>query len=281
VARWLIDKAGVQITVKTRSDSVAELLAGTFGSMGAEPVRSSRGIEISVKRQDGHWHLRDHSNDLQRKIHEPGDLIYHLTDRIVFHVADRANETHCLHAAAVASNANALVIPASSGDGKSSLTTWLVANGFAYITDELILVNEAQQIHGIARPIQIKSHGVDAIEHLLDKPTMMRKGKYANALPVEALGGTVSEQQLHNLRLFIFPHYKDQSGYSFAQLSSADAGMRLMANHVNARNLEGHGFREMMAIIRRTPCYSLEYGGFDSLPANFAAQLRDLLGGSA
>ena len=52
-----------------------------------------------------------------------------------------------------------------------------------------------------------------------------------------------------------------------------------MANHVNARNLEGHGFKAMMQMIRNTNCYALEYGGFDCLPNDFSQQLKTLVAG--
>ena len=281
MARWLIEKAGVQITVKTNSEAATQLVTVALSAMDAELVsgvgKTTRGIKLSVEHKEDAWHLCDHSNNLRRKLKNSGDLIYHLTDRIVFHIADKAIDTHCLHAASVARGSNALVIPANSGDGKSSFTTWLVANGFAYLTDELILVNSEQQVEGIARPIQIKAHGIHAVEHLFKDKSLVHEGKFANAVPIDALAGAVSAQPLHKLRLFVFPRYRKESSYQLTQLSSAEAGMQLMANHVNARSLEGHGFREMMAIIRNTPCYALEYGGFDTLPNNFTDVLNELL----
>ncbi len=281
MANWLIDRAGVQITVKANSEQAQELVEIALGSMGAEPVKSIHGIKITVQHQDDEWHLCDHSNNIARKLKNPGDLIYHLTDRIIFHVADKAVDVHCLHAASVAVGANALVIPANSGDGKSSFTTWLVASGFAYLTDELILIDQAHKVQGIGRPIQIKSHGAKSVEHLFKDQAQVQAGKFANAVPMSALAGKASALAEHELKLFVFPRYNKGADYSLESLSSAQAGMRLMANHVNARSLEGHGFRQMMSIIRNTPCYALEYGGFASLPADFDKILIGLLAGAS
>jgi len=77
--------------------------------------------------------------------------------------------------------------------------------------------------------------------------------------------------------MIVFPQYKEHSNYSLTKLSSAKAGMSLMENYVNARNIDGHGFKAMMSMIRDTPCYSLEYGGFDTLPSDFLEQLTSLL----
>ena len=276
MALWLIEFAGVKITVHAKAGPAHDLVELALSSMRTERINSNQGIKLSVKFKDDMWELVDHSNKLRRKLDQPGDLIYHLTDRIVFHVADKAQDVHCLHAASVAKGSTALVVPANSGAGKSTFTTWLTAQGFEYLTDELILVDSSGKLEGVARPIQIKFHGLAAIDHLLSKPGLVQKGKFATALPVECVNGIPAKGQ-KILGAFVFPQYKKAVEFSFSKLSSADAGMRLMANHVNARNLEGHGFRATMNLIRNTPCYSLEYGGFDTLPSHFSSQLEALL----
>lgn len=276
MARWLIELAGVKITVRAKAGPARDLAKLALSSMQTERINNSQGIKLSVKFKDGLWELVDHSNNLRRKLDQPGDLIYHLTDRIVFHIADKAQGVHCLHAASVAKGAAALVVPANSGAGKSTFITWLAAQGFEYLTDELIVVDSNGELQGVARPIQIKFHGLAAIDHLLSKPELVQKGKFATALPVACVNGVPAKGH-KKLGVFVFPRYQKGAEFAFEKLSSADAGMRLMANHVNARNLEGHGFRAMMNLIRNTPCYSLEYGGFGTLPAHFSSQLETLL----
>jgi len=276
MARWLVDMAGVKITVRAKAGPARDVAKLALSAMRAERVSSTQGIELRLKFKDEQWELIDRSNNLRRKLDQTGDVIYHLTDRIVFHIADKAQGVHCLHAASVAKGEAALVVPANSGAGKSTFTTWLVAQGFGYLSDELILANDEGMLDGIARPIQIKFHGLDVIKHLVHHPELVQKGKFATALPIDCLDGEhVSESK--RLRAFVFPKYQKNADFSFEKLSSADAGMRLMANHVNARNLEGHGFRAMMNLIRNTPCYSLDYGGFDTLPHDFSSQLESIL----
>ena len=275
--RLMIERAGVQLTVRAKSAASRVLVESAMAAMRPKKVTTAHGVMLTVDGDEKEWHLRDHTTGVSRKLTSAGDLIYHLTDRIVFHIADRAEAMHCLHAAAVSHAGNALVIPANSGAGKSSFTCWLVANGFDYITDELILLDDEQRIDGVGRPIQIKSHGQAAIEPLLTAPQEVFTGKLVNAVPVSSLGGRSSESSAHPLMLLVFPQYRKGAAFAFARLSSADAGMRLMANHVNARNLEGHGFRAMMQMIRSTPAYALEYGGFANLPDDFAQQLQDLI----
>jgi len=235
------------------------------------------GTHLTVAGNDNAWRLTDHTNGRTRAPRTPGDLIYHLTDRIVHHVAASATRHHCLHAAAVNYREQALIMPASSGSGKSLLTAWLVANGFEYITDELILVDEDYRVGGIARPIQIKSRGLPIARQIIDNPDNIIAGVRSNSIPIANLAGRASASLNHALGLVIFPEFKPGAGYALSPLTAAEAGMKFISGHINARNLQGHGFESLMEMVRDAQCYSLKYGGFDHLPAGFASRLRKLL----
>ena len=263
--------------MRAKTTAAAEIVSLALAGLRPEKVSKASGIKLTVNGKPGEWTLRDHSNHIRRKFAHGGDLIYHLTDRLVFYIADKAEEKHCLHAAAVSHQGASLLIPANSGAGKSSLTTWLVAQGFDYITDELILIDQELRIDGLGRPIQIKANGIEAISALVDDVRNIQTGKIANAIPISSLKGDFAGAESYSPGLFIFPQYRKSSEYVFEQLSSAEAGMKLMANHVNARNLEGHGFRTMMKMIRSTPAYRLEYGGFAKLPDDFVDQLKSIM----
>lgn len=277
--RWLIEYGGVELTVCAKGDAAEELVALALAAIPSESVARTHGTKIVVgfDSESSNWTLVDHTAHVERKIKATGDLIYHLTDRIVFHIADRAENVHCLHAAAVAHNGHALIVPASSGAGKSSFTTWLAANGFDYVTDELILIDAEQKLQGIARPIQIKAHGLEAINHLIVEPELVQQGRFANAVPPASVGARFDTSRELSVSMFVFIKFQKGQAFEFERLSAGDAGMRLMANHVNARSLEGHGFRAMMKLIRETPCYVLNYAGFDTLPEDFGARLKGLL----
>jgi len=277
MARWLIDKAGVQITVKTKGKQAKELVAAALANIQTREVKTSRGVRIRLSRDQDDWVLEDKSSNIKRKLARTGDVVYHFSDRIVFHIADKAKDVHCLHAASVSYQGQALVIPANSGAGKSTLTTWLVSQGFDYLTDELILLYPDGHIEGLARPIQIKHHGIEPVEPFIVDRDLVYEGKQVSAIPVAALSNARALESAKGIALFVFPQFEKGIGFSFVQLSSAKAGMKLMSNHVNARSLEGHGFSTMMEVIRNTNSYALDYGGFSDLPTDFKAQLETLL----
>ncbi len=279
MSNWFLEYANVGITLVIESIEAKALVLPALAGLNLTPCERPQGIAITVNGHHQKWQLIDPESDINQTLTKDGDLLYHLTDRIVYHVANKTEGCHCLHAAAVATNQGAAaIIPAESGAGKSSFTAWLVAHGFHYITDELVLINDATKLVGIARPIQIKTRGLLAIKPLLRENETIIFGDFANAVTVSALGGQFATQN-QSLGAIVFPNYSKGAEFLFKQITSADAGMRLMSNHVNARNLEGHGFKGIMETVRNNPCYSLEYGGFDTLPPDFAETFANTVNG--
>ena len=128
---------------------------------------------------------------------------------------------------------------------------------------------------GLSRPIQIKANGIEVIKPFM-RTTEYARGSLANAIRPQALGGQTAALEQYQMAAFLFPAYQASANYEFAQMSSAKAGMQLMNNHVNARNLPDHGFRAMMALIRETPRFTLTYGGFEFLPDSFVDELKGI-----
>lgn len=274
---WLIDFAEVDITITVEARAADQLVSIALADMRASAATEVAGSHLTVAGKENAWRITDHSTGKTRTPRTPGGLIYQLTDRIIHHVAAAATRHHCVHAAAVSHGGRGIIMPAESGSGKSLLTAWLVANGFDYITDELILIDEQYDIDGIARPIQIKSKGLPAANQLIRTGERIFPGIHSNTVPISCFGGRASSDLRHTAGLMLFPEFKQGSGYALTRLSAAEAGMKFISCHINARNLPGHGFRSLMELVRTTPCYSLHYGGFADLPDDFPDCLRNLL----
>ncbi len=275
---WAFEQAGHFVTIELQEDkALQETVRQSLGDMPFQVVSEPKGIILQVKTSADGWSIIDTDDQQTREVQHAGDLAYFLSDKIIYHFANRITEGHCLHAACVAKGNNAIIIPANSGHGKSSLTCWLVANGFDYVSDELVVLSDEHTLSGIARPLQIKSSGINAIQPLLKDESTMMQGQIANALPAKAFGGKVTLSSELILRLMLFPHYQVEYGYSFESLKSSLAAMELMGTHVNARNLDAHGFKMMSQTARQIPSYSLKYGGFDHLPATFVGEIERLI----
>lgn len=267
---WSIERAGQCVTVGFADDiDVQQLFGAVFDDFCLQAVSEVTGVLLAVHATDDGWCIVDKSVVETRRVDTVGDLIYFLSDKIIFHLANVIDQGHCLHAACVAKGDDAYLLPGNSGNGKSSLTCWLVANGYDYVTDELTILLDNDGVSYVPRPIQIKNKGLDVIKPLLHQENDYIAGNLANAVSATALGGRSTRSAKLKLRGIIFPVYESGVDLSYQSLASAAVAMELMGSHINARNVDQYGFRSMTAIARRIPARRLHYGGFEQLDAGF------------
>ena len=191
----------------------------------------------------------------------------HLLINEVIYEGIVGNHHHlALHAGAVAAGDKGILLPGKSGSGKSSLTAWLVGQGLAYLTDELVLLAGEGTIHPFTRPLAVKSPVGDMLidmfdlnrEHLLTGP----KGTMIPHLLLNDSG----IKKKPRLDLIIFPTFVMGMASSLEKISHAQCCLKLLDTFVNARNLANHGVSELAALTRSADAYQLRYGGFDDLP---------------
>jgi hypothetical protein len=165
-----------------------------------------------------------------------------------------------------------LLLPADSGSGKSSVTTWLLTQGWRYHTDELVSINLASgALTAFTRPINIKSHGLDpiaAIFNLDQHPEALRASNMVTMIPHRLLNPDYRDQ-IPPLSAIVFPHYSKDTEAALQRISGAEAGLELMRSNVIARNLPGHGFADVIRLVRSLPAFRLHYQHFDDLPSLF------------
>lgn len=177
-----------------------------------------------------------------------------------------------LHAASVAWNGLAIVLPAASGAGKSSLAAWLADKGFVYLGDEIALLKDASEIIGLTRAVFVKSGAVEAIQGLpmCKRVPLVKFGEQLVFVPPSAAG----HESARPCGMLVFPQYRAGADLQIEVLSPADAGFRLVACNLNARNFADGGFAELTHLARLVPAISIEYGDFAQLEDLFDALLR-------
>lgn len=231
---------------------------------------------LEVHSTGSNWLIRDTSTAAETIAVNAGDLAYFLSDRIIYHLIKNNNVGHCLHAACVARGDKAIIMPGVSGAGKSSLTCWFLANGFDYVSDELVILLEADYLKAIPRPLQIKHSGIDVIKSLKDSVSTVAdvvEGGVANSYAPNFFGSQMSQSSKLELTLILFPHYLSTANYSFELISKASAAKSMMGSHVNARSLSGHGFHAISTIAKTTPAYQLVYGGYEYLESKLLDEI--------
>ena len=193
-----------------------------------------------------------------------------------FHMANLASDGLYLHAASLARQGQALIMPASSGSGKSILTYWLTQRGFHYMSDEATFVLLNSRIcTGFTRPAVLKSGSLDLFPYLAAQSKLeLRRGggqPYGWLIGVSALN-TLGMDHTSLIKSFIFPHFQPGSGFKYEQLSAAHTAFELARCLINARNLVQNGFPEVLRLAQAVPAWRLVYGDLQQVEGFFDNQ---------
>lgn len=189
-------------------------------------------------------------------------LMTELISRLVA-VCDRGM---ILHAAALAWQGKGLILCGKSSSGKSSLAAWLTADGFQYLTDEVIEVPlDGNIVHGFTRSITLK-HGSAFIWR-----SRLYNTEAQGFLSFEDGGAWIDPDLFHpggvadkvKPSVLIFPQYQTDVPLQTQKLTTAETLFRLLQALVNARNLPGHGMDAATRLAQQVKAYSLTYSDIE------------------
>ncbi|MFV8835841.1 HprK-related kinase A [Aquisalimonas sp.] len=189
-----------------------------------------------------------------------------------------ANVKHHLlfHAAVVAREDRALILPAPPGSGKSTLCAGLVASGWRLLSDELAIVDvEAGTLTGLARPVSLKNASIEVIRSFApdafvsDPCHDTLKGTVAHLRPPRAS----VDRALAPVRpaWVVFPRFEPGAETRLTPRVRTSAFMELARNAFNYTVLGRLGFRRTADLIERSVCYDFTYSRLDEAVATFNA----------
>lgn len=185
-------------------------------------------------------------------------------------IAMRAHQYLMLHAGAVERGGKALVLPATPGSGKSTLSAALAFRGWRLLSDEFGLYDaKAASLLPLPRAVPLKGRSIDVIRafapeaHLGPVFPKTRKGDVAHLRPP---GDSLRRQQEPAApRWVVFPSFRQGSG-SGATLEAIPpdvAFTRLAHNSFNYHLLGRAGFEALVGLVRRCECFSMVYSDLD------------------
>ncbi|MCP4539159.1 MAG: hypothetical protein GY832_18640 [Chloroflexi bacterium] len=195
-----------------------------------------------------------------------------------YNLADQSRGGLLFHAAGLAWQGKGIILPGRMGAGKTTLTTWLVAQSLGYLTDELVFVSHGTDtVQTITRPLNVKKPSWGALQTALPFDLAAHTAQIwstprSNLIPPDLMRPV----QLHEppLGLIVFPNYTPDSEFSLRPLSKAQAGLALMECLINARNLPDHGLSEIARLAQAAPAYKLTYAHFDQIKEPIEALLQ-------
>ncbi len=187
------------------------------------------------------------------------------------------------HAAALAWEGQGILLPGGMGAGKTTLAAWLAAKGLEYLTDELVFIPDgAERMQAFTRPLNLKHPSIHALDKCIDFSKLSDSilcNAHSCLVPHTLIGAGDAPAQVP-IRLVLFPQYARCAEPALTALSSAQAGLDLMRCFVNARNLSGHGFREIARLARLAPAYRLRYSCFEQIEGQIESLLLPIQDGA-
>lgn len=168
-----------------------------------------------------------------------------------------------LHAAAASRGDRAVLLPAPSGGGKSTLVAGLVAAGFEYLTDDVCAVDgNGSCALPYPKPIAIAA---SAVHKLFDRPgapviTGARNRFVGDDAFLSAadLGGTVASGAVP-AKLVVVPDYRAGATTRLEPLSRAEAAVLLAEQSFNFNDLGAPGLFAIGELVRGCTCHRLTY----------------------
>lgn len=264
---------GQQVFVRWQSNETqGEDVPGLLDFLFADLPRQGDGegdtrFDISRNAKSGYWTLNRNGNRLftGRELNGLGNI---LSGEVLFSLIENNTRNMAIHAGLVSNTRGSMLLPADSGSGKSSVTTWLLSKGWGYHTDELVMIDiENSSLTAFTRPLNIKVHGLEPVSEIFDidrHRAQMRSCNMVTMIPHRLVNPRYNPR-IPPLTTIVFPVFSRDMEPGLQPLGGAEAGLEMMRSNVIARNLPGHGFTSVAKLVRNLPAYRLHYQHFDNL----------------
>jgi hypothetical protein len=177
-------------------------------------------------------------------------LVWDINRRVV----DVSNRQLLVHAAAAARDGVAVIVPAVSGGGKSTLVAALVAAGFEYLSDEIVAIErDGASINGYHKAIALKEGSWPLVDAGAPTPPIAPFMAMTRYVTPAMLGSTVAE---HASRpgLVVIPDRDAMPGPPIA-MHRAEALTVLAEQSFNFEEFGPTRLAVLADVVRQSRCY--------------------------
>lgn len=239
------------IEIRSSSELARSLLAASYGHLQVPEeapdlvysIEEATGSELVIRRQA-----------TQIPVHQAEELLPYFDDDLVVQLQILRPDLFFQHAAVVALDERAYLLPAPRGHGKSTLAWALLQHGLRYSSDELGPIDPAAlTVAPYSRAICLKQNPsppyAAPAEFVSSHPTLH--------LPVDCLAQPPIDEPIPLAGMF-FPRFDPTAGQPrVRRAGTATAAARIYSNALNPLAHPGSGLDTAVDIAAKIPCYEL------------------------
>ena len=242
------------------SEAIADELERVLDSLRVHPTEQGGSPTVPITVWSDHEGHHLDAAGLQLTTADDSMLVDCAVQQVTRLAIERSKRYLVLHASTVARNGQAVMMPARSNSGKSTLATIMVEAGFDYLTDEASFVDlETGDVVAFPKPIMLDPGSQQLLAHLAPPGLTGQSTKWRIA-PGAVRPGAVAEQA--KLAHIVLPMHDIEADNTLVECSTVDGVVALLAAAVNVTDHASHLDR-LVALVDSCTVHALRHDGID------------------
>jgi hypothetical protein len=234
-----------------------------FGHLASDVMPDNVGTELAILGQDAkegeHFFCYENGISTEGGLAQ-NEVVPFLIYKLFEHRMAGLKDRLLFHAAVVAKDGKALLLPAQSGAGKSTLAAALSASGWTYFSDELAVVDPAALcVAPFALPIGLKDKSMPALAAFIPEVEMLPRHSRIDGIGVRYLPPPLPPSTTClPIKALVYPRYGNDASTRLTELPPLDSLSVLAATGSSARPLVSSDVQAMLKLAS-LPSHRLEF----------------------
>jgi hypothetical protein len=251
--------------IRTALPRMAALVDDLLSPFRSEDVNGAPAYTLTQRETDGFFALWLDDQRLDETA-TAGGVVHSLLWQVHKEAVASATEVLALHAGAVAWGQAGVVLPGTTGSGKTTIVTALVRAGFSYLSDEAALIEpQTGWLQLFPKSLTLRPDSLRLLPELTERlapelgwPTRLRYDLPADAVRANAIGEPCV------VRYVIIPRYVPGSKSRLASISRAETLVYLAENALNLYLFGRRGVAILADVVRGAECFQMQVGDLES-----------------